>query len=414
MPPIARSARRRRPALAAAAAVAALVVTATGCGPDEGSADAKASAEAGASTPDKEKREELGLPDKLPEDLPTSLEDLDKWRNGEWKNWDKDQWLREAKDFINPIIEDLWDPDRMKDADENDRADEKDRKVDDSDIDDSRSGGDNGTGEDEGVTDPTPAKIPAKAVKTPYTRGAAPVGKVFMDTPKGSMVCSGTVVKDPGNPGRSNLVATAGHCVHAGKEGGWFRNVVFVPHYNSKGLSNAQLETAQQQDVAPHGVWWAKHAQTTDHWIENGSSMGGGGAPQDFAVMKVQPEDRSGGKSLEETVGEAVSVNFNTPRVKSIPTLTPTGYPAAPPFDGSKMYNCEGKPGRVTLDANQPTMYRVGCTMTGGSSGGGWLSPSGSQLLSVTSIGPVTGGWLAGPRLGTEAKGVYTAVSKKN
>jgi hypothetical protein len=33
--------------------------------------------------------------------------------------------------------------------------------------------------------------------------------------------------------------------------------------------------------------------------------------------------------------------------------------------------------------------------------------------VSNTSIGPVTSGWLAGPRLGDVAKGVYDSVSKK-
>ncbi|MGH3310510.1 MAG: trypsin-like serine peptidase [Streptomyces sp.] len=401
-----RSARRRR-ATAVVAVVAALAVTATACGPEDDNADGKPSASASAARPDKDEKRELGLPDKLPKDLPSSLDDLDKWRNGAWKNWDRDQWLRAAKDFVNPIIEDLWDPDRMKDADGNDR------KVDDDEIDDGGSGGDNGTGEDEGVTDPTPARVKAKPVRLPYTKSTPPVGKVFMDTPKGSMVCSATVVTDPEHPGKSNLVATAGHCVHAGSSGGWFRNVVFVPRYNPKGLSNAQLEKAAREDVAPDGVWWAKYAGTTDHWIKAGSKTGGRGASQDFAVLKVQPEDKKPGPSLQETVGKAAKVNFNTPRVKAIPSLTPHGYPAAPPFDGSKMYSCAGKPGRLTIDPDQPTMYRVGCTMTGGSSGGGWLSPSGGQLLSVTSIGPVTGGWLAGARIGKEAKGVFDGIAKK-
>ncbi|CAM5430897.1 hypothetical protein STANM309S_04949 [Streptomyces tanashiensis] len=56
-------------------------------------------------------------------------------------------------------------------------------------------------------------------------------------------------------------------------------------------------------------------------------------------------------------------------------------------------------------------MYRVGCTMTAGSSGGGWIAAGQDgepALVSNTSIGPVTTGWLAGPRLGEEAKGVTT------
>ncbi|MCT2590595.1 hypothetical protein LHJ74_11865 [Streptomyces sp. N2-109] len=389
MSSIGSSVRRHRRALAAVAAVAALAVTATACGPEDENADAKPS-DGAAQQPKDDLKEDLGLPDKLPKDLPDSLKDLDKWKDGGWKNWDKEDWLREAQDFINPIIDDYWDQDRMDDAEENERD------VDDSDI-------------DQGVTDPTPDPVDAAAVANPYTDNAPPVGKIFMETPKGSMVCSGTVIKDPENPGKSNLVATAGHCVHAGKEGGWFRNVVFVPHFNSKGLPAAQLEQAPKKDVAPHGLWWAKHARTTDHWIDSGATQGGSGAPQDFAVLKVQPEDK-GATSLEETVGKSVKPNFQTPGVKNIPTLAAHGYPAAPPFTGEKMYSCKDKPGRLSLDTAQPTMYRIGCTMTGGSSGGGWFSDDGKELLSVTSVGPVTATWLAGPALGKEAKSVYDAV----
>jgi V8-like Glu-specific endopeptidase len=49
------------------------------------------------------------------------------------------------------------------------------------------------------------------------------------------MVCSGTVITDVNHPGKSNLVWTAGHCVHAGGGGGWYRNIVFVPAYNDLG-----------------------------------------------------------------------------------------------------------------------------------------------------------------------------------
>lgn len=385
------SARRRRRALAAAAAVAALAVTATACGPEDDDADAKPSESSSQGLSD-DLKEDLGLPDELPSDIPDVLKDLEKWKNGGWKNWDKEQWLREAEDFINPIIDNFWNRDRMDEAEKNDRK----RDVDDSDI-------------DQGVTDPVPDEVKAAAVPTPYADNAPPVGKIFMETPEGSMVCSGAVVKDPKNPGKSNLVATAGHCVHGGEGKGWFRNVVFVPHFNSKGLASSALESAPKTDVAPHGVFWAQHARTTDHWIEKGATQGGSGAQQDFAVMKVKPED-GGGKSLEETVGDAVTAEFGTPGVKNIPSLTARGYPAAPPFTGEKMYACKDKPGRLSLDTSQPTMYRVGCTMTGGSSGGPWLSADGKQLLSVTSIGPATKDWLAGPALDKDAKSVFDAV----
>ncbi|MBU7600298.1 hypothetical protein JGS22_022360 [Streptomyces sp. P38-E01] len=399
-----RTGTRRRSTLAAAAVVAALALTATACGPEDES-DAKPS-ESSPAENDKsgDGKDTVGLP----ENLPFDLDDLKDWKDGAWKDWDPDGWLGDAKAFINPIIEDLWDRERMGDAEEPDRG------IDEDEIEDEPAG--DGSSEDEGVTDPTPSAVPAKQVPTSYTQSAPAHGKVFFDSPQGQMVCSATAVKDPKNPGKSNLVATAGHCVHGGKGKGWFRNVVFVPSYNSKGVAGPQLETAPKADVTPHGVWWADKAVTTDHWRGNGADSGGRGAAQDFAVLDVKPEKGSTNtKSLEETIGAAVKVNFGLPKVTSMKDLTARGYPAAKPFDGARMFSCTDKPSRVTIDPNEPTMYRIGCTMTGGSSGGGWVSegPDGEdELYSVTSIGPLTATWLAAPRLGADAKKVFDQLAK--
>ncbi|MFJ5095759.1 MULTISPECIES: trypsin-like serine peptidase [unclassified Streptomyces] len=385
--------RSIRPLLTAASAVAALTLTVTACGPSEENAGDKPS----ASTP--------RIPEriKIPEDLKQRLKDhgidIDKWRGGEWRNWDRDKWLREAKDFVNPIIEDLWDPDRMREAER------PDKPVEEEDI----SG-------DEGVTDPTPDPVRAKGVPAKYHASAPASGKVFFDGPEGSMVCSATVVKDPAHPGRSNMVWTAGHCVHKGKKGGWYRNIAFVPSYNDAALPTSDLEKATREQIAPYGVWWADWVKTSDQWIAQGASTGGAGAPYDFAVIRVTPEKGSSGKSLEETVGSALPVEFNAPAVPKVARLTATGYPAAAPFDGQKMFQCADRPGRLSLKADQPTMYRIGCTMTGGSSGGGWVAQGRDgkpALVSNTSIGPSTAGWLAGPRFGPEAKAVFSEVSTK-
>ncbi|MGW3686642.1 trypsin-like serine peptidase [Streptomyces sp. NPDC005125] len=387
---------RRAPSslLAVAAATAVLALTATACGPSEEKASTEPSSSADQSSDDK-----IAIPDDLKDRLKERGIDLDQWRGGEWKNWDKDKWLREAKDFVNPIIEDLWDPERMRDAD----------KAPEQPVDNDISG-------DAGVTDPTPAPVQATNAQTPYHDSAAESGKLFFDGPEGSMVCSATVVKDPAHPGKSNMVWTAGHCVHAGKKGGWYRNIAFVPSYNNSGLSIAELQNAPKEQIAPYGVWWGQWAQTSDQWIAEGGPTGGQGAPYDFAVLHVAPEKGATGKSLEETVGAALPVDFNVPAVPRIDSMTATGFPAAPPYDGQKLLQCKDKPGRFSLTKEDPTMYRVGCTMTGGSSGGGWVAAGQDgkpALVSNTSIGPVTAGWLAGPRLGKEAKGVYDAVSRK-
>ncbi|WP_189215461.1 MULTISPECIES: trypsin-like serine peptidase [Streptomyces] len=391
-----RGARRRTSPVPAAVGLAmALALTATACGSgDDGGADAAPATE---DSPGKDGR--IEIPDRIKDKLKEHGIDVDKWRDGAWKDWDRQDWLREAEDFVNPIIQDLWDPDRMREAEE------PQKEVDASDL----------TG-DRGVTDPTPAPVQASAVPAGYHDNVPEAGKVFFDSPEGTMVCSATVVEDPANPGRSNLVWTAGHCVHAGRSGGWYRNIAFVPSYNDSAMSAADVQTATKEEIAPYGVWWADWAQSSEQWIEQGGRTGGDGASYDFAVIHVTPEEGGDGRSLEETVGSALPVDFDAPAVPDVESITATGYPASAPYDGQTLYQCTDAPGRLSLLASDPTMYRIGCTMTGGASGGGWVA-TGSDgrpaLVSNTSIGPVSAGWLAGPRLGTEAEGVYEAVSEK-
>lgn len=390
------SARRRTsPVLAAIGLATALTLTATACGSSGGTGVSSEASASALPTGDGK----IKIPDDIRQKLREHGIDIDKWKHGAWKNWDKDQWLREANDFINPVITGLWNADRMR------RANDPDKGVDNNDL----SG-------DQGVTDPDPAPVTAQAVPATYHANAPTAGKVFFDSPEGTMVCSGTVVEDPAHPGKSNLVWTAGHCVHAGKKGGWYRNVAFVPAYNNSVMTGAALHNATRQEVAPYGVWWADGAQTSNQWIEQGGETGGQGASYDFAVIHVTPEKGNGGKSLEETVGSALPVNFNAPAVPKVDSITATGYPAAAPFDGQRLYQCQDKPGRLSIMRTDPTMYRIGCTMTGGSSGGGWVergSDGKPTLVSNTSIGPVTSGWLAGPRLGEVARGVYDSASEK-
>ncbi|MFF4757556.1 trypsin-like serine peptidase [Streptomyces sp. NPDC001292] len=390
--------RTTSPTLTAVTLASVLTLFATGCDSGDSEADNRPSAAATADGTGTTGDGKIKIPDDLRKKLEEHGIDIDKWKNGAWKDWNEDDWLREAKDFVNPIIKDLWDPDRMRRAKDPDKGVDKDL-----------SG-------DQGVTDPTPAPVRARAVSPTYHANAATAGKVFFDSPEGTMVCSATVVQDPAHPGKSNLVWTAGHCVHAGKKGGWYRNIAFVPSYNDAGRSTAELQDATKDELAPYGVWWGDWAQTSEQWIEQGGPTGGQGAAYDFAVIHVTPEQGGGGKSLEETVGAALPVDFAAPAVPQVRSVTATGYPAAPPYDGQRLYRCQDKPGRLSLNASDPTMYRIGCTMTGGSSGGGWVA-TGSDgkpaLVSNTSIGPVTAGWLAGPRLGPAAEGVYDAVSGK-
>ncbi|MFF9850093.1 trypsin-like serine peptidase [Streptomyces litmocidini] len=377
---------------AALGLVTALALTATACGPTETPADGKPADGASSSAPAADDAG-AGLTEDLADKLKKHGVDLDKWKQGEWKDWDKDTWLREAGDFVNPVIEGLWDPPRMQSAKSPDQTIT------------AQAGA--------GGTDPTPRPVKAQREKTPYHSYAAPVGKIFFDAPEGHMACSGTIVKDPRRPGKSNLVWTAGHCVHAGKKGGWYRNIAFVPAFNDLGKSPAALQNAQPHEVYPYGQFWADWAVTSGEWINAGGTNQAW--PYDYAVLHVQPE--RGSKSLEETVGAALPVDFSAPTAAQAGTVGAWGYPGAPPYNGMIMHKCLDRPTRLTTAPATPTMYRIGCTMTAGSSGGGWFRvlPNGkTALVSNTSIGPAgSNGWLAGPQLGRGAKAAHEMVSKK-
>lgn len=161
--------RGRRTALAAAGLVAALTLTATACGgAEQDEADAKPgggaseAADAGGTGGGGG-----GLAAGLANRLKEHGIDVDRWKDGGWKDWDEDKWLSEAKDFVNPVIEGLWEPERMKSAKEADKTvTTKDAAA------------------DQGATDPEPTPVEAVAEEKPYHENAAPVGKVFFDSPR--------------------------------------------------------------------------------------------------------------------------------------------------------------------------------------------------------------------------------------
>ncbi|KDN82905.1 hypothetical protein KCH_53780 [Kitasatospora cheerisanensis KCTC 2395] len=258
-----------------------------------------------------------------------------------------------------------------------------------------------------------PSAVAAQPVPRPYTSYPAS-GKVFMTAPNGGTgQCSATVVADPARPGRSNLVWTAAHCVHEGKGGDWYKNLVFVPAYNSSGAASDH-HRASLAEVAPLGQWWADKVITSPLWTTEGTRGGDAANQYDFAVIKVRgPEGES--RSLEEVIGTAVPVWFDAPREQL--AIQAWGYPALAPFDGQELERCDsGRPGSRSFDAARPPMLVIGCTMTAGASGGGWFAdgPDGRQrLVSNTSIGTQAHTALNGPYLEGVARQALDYISRK-
>ncbi|WP_051653430.1 trypsin-like serine peptidase [Kitasatospora cheerisanensis] len=255
-----------------------------------------------------------------------------------------------------------------------------------------------------------PKTIPAKPQPHPYSADTAVVGKIFFQSPEGNMVCSGTVVSDPSHPGKSNLVWTAAHCVHAGKGGEYMKKLMFVPSYNKSGAtSNGKGENATREQIAPLGVWAARSLLVMPQWTQEAGHTGSKASQFDYAVIRVVNQDGSS-RSLEETVGGSVPIWFGA-QPSEINSPAAYGYPADEPFDGEELEHCDSapKPTPFVFDRSRPPMLAIGCNMTGGSSGGGWFTKKDGRtvLFSDTSIGDDT--WLAGPNLGADAKRMFDA-----
>ncbi|MER7769804.1 hypothetical protein [Kitasatospora sp. NPDC096140] len=390
----------------AAAVVAGTLLAASACGPDGPAGDGPGSAApppssaaatggsggggviGGITLPS-------GLPTSLLEGLPRSWDDLKKWKFEDWDKW------ASKHVFDNPVVKDFWDPDTMGDSKPAEPAPPATKPA----------PATPAPATDDGVTDPEPPVVNAVALPRPYTK--QPSGKVFFSAKGGRGNCSATVIADPQHPGRSNLVWTAGHCVHEGKGGSFYKDLVFVPAYNNSGASSGG-KRAPLSELAPLGTWWADQVTTSPQWMVEGGGTGDAANQYDFAVMRVHNQNDTG-KSLEETVGSAVPVWFDAPRDKL--NVSAAGYPLLKPFDGQELYKCDGgKPTRLSFDAKRPTMLTIGCNMTQGSSGGGWFAtmPDGkTALVSNTSIGTQDHTSLSGPYLETVAKQALDWISRK-
>ena len=223
------------------------------------------------------------------------------------------------------------------------------------------------------------------AVPTPYSGTDLDSGKVFFTMAGVNYVCSGTSVA--ASSGLS-LVWTAGHCVNEGP-GPYATNFIFVPAY--------------LDGTAPYGKWAGSTLQTTSQWAANGDFtydvgavrvVPGAGAPPNSTLAEIQ-----GPRSMAFNYG----VTVNSTRFKSY------GYPAAGKFNGQRMYMCDSAV--VRRDGSTSTApMGIGCDMTGGSSGGGWINSTGA-LGSVNSYGYSSlKNVMHGPYQGTVTQSLYNAM----
>jgi hypothetical protein len=218
----------------------------------------------------------------------------------------------------------------------------------------------------------------SEEITTPYTQAPTSThGKVFFTLGGNDYVCSGTALLS----GNKSVVWTAGHCVNEGP-GAFATNWQFVPAY--------------KDGAAPLGVYVAQDLFAPSAWANSGDFS------YDLGAAVVGP---AGGTALTDRVGGR-GIAFNYSRSQNFQSY---GYPAAPPFTGERLWRCNS-PVQTSDNSANPATMGIGCDMTGGSSGGGWIV--GSSLYSVNSYGydnqPDV---MYGPYQGSVAQSLYNAAA---
>ncbi|WP_338672263.1 peptidase [Streptomyces sp. SCSIO 30461] len=213
-----------------------------------------------------------------------------------------------------------------------------------------------------------------------WTGGGAVVktsGRVFFTFQGRTASCSANAVTSQ----NASTVMTAGHCVKY--QGSWHTNWIFVPAY-----ANGQ---------APYGQWTASKTLTTPQWEATEDIN------YDIGAAVLAPLN---GQKLTAVTG-AQGLQFNGGYNQKMYAF---GFPAASPYDGSKLIYCSGNSSKDWLFTQD---HGVACNMTGGSSGGPWFAgfneSTGTGLqASVNSFGYIfIPNRMFGPYFGNDAKTLY-------
>jgi len=233
-------------------------------------------------------------------------------------------------------------------------------------------------------------------------------GKVLFAMAGTYYVCSATVVKDS-NPNYS-VVLTAGHCIIDESNGGAFAtNWMFIPNYDA---SPATLTTSGSFcGQTKYGCWTAAGLYGRSEFADAGG-FNTEATLHDWGFAVVGPGGKNG-TQLDATVAGATGgqgIAFSSVAVGT--KVDAFGYPAAGKYHGKDLVYCESSVGLDPLNGNQT--YRLPCDMTGGSSGGGWLSPfsnGAGTLMSVNSYGYNGITAMHGPIFNSETQATFDAAN---
>lgn len=221
------------------------------------------------------------------------------------------------------------------------------------------------------------------------------IGKLYFDKDPSAGVswshCTATAI----NSENKSLVLTAGHCVYDFANRRWYTQMFFYPGY---------------QNGTHLGQWTVRLKSTTGNYFNYGASA------DDMAIVLVN-RDAAGVPLVTRQGGHGIA--FNQPVNQ---TRTSFGYPITdsrwPGFtaSGEDMYYCQGVDAYYS-SGSFAGQHQLACRMTGGASGGPWLSNVNSAWLgTATTVNSNKGGigsswanYMFAPYMGAQEQAVFQA-----
>ncbi len=240
---------------------------------------------------------------------------------------------------------------------------------------------------------------------------AESTGKVLFSMGSNFYVCSASVITDAVSS--RSIVLTAGHCVYDETNNQFAENWMYVPAWDA---SPATLDgSGLFCESTLYGCWTATSLVASNAFAaEPGFTVAATQHDYAFAVMGA------GGFSGLQLDNVAGSQNMYTDATVSLDAETwAFGYPAQGKYKGNDLTYCHGLlsyDGKVGVDWST---YKLGCGMTGGSSGGPWFrefAESGAgvgvgTVFSVTSYGYGNSKYLYGPFLNSETASMFAMAA---
>lgn len=200
----------------------------------------------------------------------------------------------------------------------------------------------------------------------------AATGKVFFNIGTSRYVCSGSVVQE--SDASRSVVLTAGHCIYDNATQAFVTNFMFYPDYDSNPNQDCALTT--------YGCWTAT-ALVGHYGFTSQTGFTNQATNYDWGFAVMGAGGKSGTSQLDTTVGSfPLAVSGFTAAGNQAYAF---GYPAAAPYAGADLTYCSGAIAQDSSN-NNSTWGLTTCTMTGGASGGPWMSGFSTDRGSLSSL----------------------------